>query len=148
MSFIYHRTVRFQDTDAAGVVYFANALAICHEAYEESLEISGINLQDFFGNSSLAFPIVHSSIDFLRPMFCGNKLLVSLIPQKLGIDKFEINYEILVADMLVSKAVTRHVCIDTNTRKKNRLPVQMLNWLDANRKNVENTERRKSREFI
>ncbi|MDJ0617407.1 MAG: thioesterase family protein [Calothrix sp. MO_192.B10] len=148
MSFIYHRTVRFRDTDAAGVVYFANALAICHEAYEESLEISGINLQDFFGNSSLAFPIVHSSIDFFRPMFCGNKLLVSLIPQKLGIDKFEINYEILIADMIVSKAVTRHVCIDTNTRKKNRLPSQMINWLDANRKNVENTERRKSREFI
>ncbi|WP_088239832.1 acyl-CoA thioesterase [Calothrix rhizosoleniae] len=148
MSFTYHRTVRFGDTDAAGVVYFANALAICHEAYEESLETVGINLQDFFGNSSLAFPIVHSSIDFFRPMFCGNKLIVSLIPQKLTVEKFEINYEILIGDVIVSKAVTRHVCIDTNTRQKNKLPSQMVQWLDTNRKNAENTERRKSREFI
>ncbi len=148
MSFTYHRTVRFRDTDAAGVVYFANVLAICHEAYEESLEISGINLQDFFGKSSLAFPIVHSSIDFIRPMFCGNKLVVSLIPQKLTVDKFEINYEILIAEMIVSKAVTRHVCIDTNTRQKNKLPSHMVKWLDTNRKDAENMERRKSREFI
>ncbi|MEO1763007.1 MAG: 1,4-dihydroxy-2-naphthoyl-CoA hydrolase, partial [Cyanobacteria bacterium J06629_18] len=26
MSFTYNRTIRFQDTDAAGVVYFANVL--------------------------------------------------------------------------------------------------------------------------
>ena len=148
MSFTYHRTVRFRDTDAAGVVYFANALSICHEAYEESLEVSGINIQDFFGNSSLAFPIVHSSIDFLRPMFCGNKLIISLTPQKLSVDKFEINYEILMDDMIVSKAVTRHVCIDTSTRQKNKLPSQIVHWLDINRRKAENTERRKSREFI
>ena len=34
MAFAYYYTVRFQDTDAAGVVYFANVLRICHEAYE------------------------------------------------------------------------------------------------------------------
>jgi len=36
MPFTYSRTVHFADTDAAGVVFFANFLAICHEAYEES----------------------------------------------------------------------------------------------------------------
>ena len=148
MSFTYQRTVRFQDTDAAGVVYFANILSICHEAYEESLEASGINLKTFFCHSSLAFPIVHSSIDFMRPIFCGDKLFVVLRPQQLGIDKFEINYEILTADMIASKAVTRHVCIETSTRQKHRLPNQIIQWLDANRRDAENKERKKSREFI
>ena len=97
MTFTYNRTVRFQDTDAAGVVYFANVLSICHEAYEESLAASGINLKDFFTNPSVAFPIVHASVDFFRPMFCGDNLVISLIPQKLGVDKFEITYEITVA---------------------------------------------------
>jgi 1,4-dihydroxy-2-naphthoyl-CoA hydrolase len=32
MPFSHHRTVRFADTDAAGVVFFARTLAICHEA--------------------------------------------------------------------------------------------------------------------
>ena len=76
MSFSYQRIIRFQDTDAAGVVYFANVLAMCHEAYEESLAASGINLKAFFSNSDIAIPIVHASVDFFRPMFCGDKIYI------------------------------------------------------------------------
>lgn len=129
MSFTYHRTVRFQDTDAAGVVYFANVLGICHEAYEESLEASGINLKEFFSNSSVAFPIVHASVDFLRPIFCGDKLIINIKPQKLDASKFEINYKITVANVIVSQAVTKHVCIDPHSRVKKELPDTMNKWL-------------------
>jgi 1,4-dihydroxy-2-naphthoyl-CoA hydrolase len=66
MPFTYLRTVHFQDTDAAGVVYFANVLAMCHEAYEASLAASGINLKAFFSNPEVAFPIIHASVDFYR----------------------------------------------------------------------------------
>ncbi len=145
MPFTYNRTVRFSDTDAAGVVYFANVLSICHEAYEASLEVSGINIKEFFSNSSLAFPIVHADVDFFRPMFCGDKLIISLIPQKAGVDKFEIAYEILVDDVMFAKAVTRHVCIDASRNKRD-LPDEIMQWLETNRRDAESAERRKSRE--
>ncbi|MBW4643641.1 MAG: acyl-CoA thioesterase [Goleter apudmare HA4340-LM2] len=148
MSFIYKRNVHFQDTDAAGVVYFASVLSICHEAYEESLEASGINIKAFFGNSSVAFPIVHASVDFLRPMFCGDKLVVGLIPYKLGVDKFEINYELTVSEVVVAKAITRHVCIDVNSRSKQELAGEIVQWLENNRRDAEGAERRKSREVM
>ena len=148
MPFTYNRTVRFQDTDAARVVYFANILSICHEAYEESLEASSINLKDFFTNPSVAFPIVHASVDFLRPMFVGDKLLISLIPQKLGVEKFEITYEISVGEVVVAKAITRHVCIDVSNRSKQELPDEIVKWLETNRRDAENAERRKSREIM
>ncbi|MDJ0549913.1 MAG: 1,4-dihydroxy-2-naphthoyl-CoA hydrolase, partial [Microcystis aeruginosa] len=32
----YERLIYLADTDAAGVVYFAHLLSICHEAYEFS----------------------------------------------------------------------------------------------------------------
>jgi 1,4-dihydroxy-2-naphthoyl-CoA hydrolase len=137
MPFTYKRTVRFQDTDAAGVVYFANVLAICHEAYEESLAASGLNIKDFFSNPSVAFPIVHANVDFFRPMFCGDKLVIRLISQKLGVDKFEISYEIFVADLVVTKAITRHVCIDANTRTKRELTSKMIEWVEINRRGAE-----------
>lgn len=148
MPFTYNRTVRFQDTDAARVVYFANILSICHEAYEESLEASSINLKDFFTNPSVAFPIVHASVDFLRPMFVGDKLLISLIPQKLDVEKFEITYEISVGEVVVAKAITRHVCIDVSNRSKQELPDEIVKWLETNRRDAENAERRKSREIM
>ena len=82
MPFTYTRTVRFQDTDAAGVVYFANVLAMCHEAYEASLAASGINLKAFFSNPEVAFPIIHASVDFYRPMFAGDRLMIHLTPKQ------------------------------------------------------------------
>ena len=148
MPFTYKRTVRFQDTDAAGVVYFANVLAICHEAYEESLVASGINIKDFFTNPSVAFPIVHANVDFFRPMFCGDNLVIRLMPQELSGDRFEVAYEVMAAEVMVAKTITRHVCMDNSSRSKIELPEQVREWLEANRRGAEGAERRKSREVI
>lgn len=60
--FKYQRKIFFADTDAAGVVYFANLLSICHEAYEEFLTNFYINLQDFFSSNIIAIPIIHAEI--------------------------------------------------------------------------------------
>jgi 1,4-dihydroxy-2-naphthoyl-CoA hydrolase len=132
MLFSHNRTVRFQDTDAAGVVYFANVLSICHEAYEASLAASGINLKSFFNNPTAAIPIIHASVDFLRPMFCGDKLLIHLTPQQLGENKFEIAYQIVAAsssEQQLAKAITRHVCINPITRTRTQLPEAITHWL-------------------
>ena len=129
MSFTYTRNVRFQDTDAAGVVYFANILAMCHEAYEESLAASGINLKLFFTNPDVAIPIVHASVDFFRPMFCGDRVFIHQHPQQIGVDKFEINYIISTKDnQQLAKAITRHVCINPVSRNKQNLPHELMQW--------------------
>jgi len=132
MSFTYHRTVRFQDTDAAGVVYFANVLSMCHEAYEASLADSGINLKSFFNNSTTIIPIIHASVDFFRPMYCGDNLLISLTPQKLDDYKFEIAYQIVASsspEQQLAKSITRHICIDSITKIRTQLPDGIIQWL-------------------
>ncbi len=119
MPFIYQRTVRFSDTDAAGVFYFANVLTICHEAYEASLAATGVDLRVFFSGAEVALPIAHASVDFFRPMFCGDRLEVHLSPKLLQESEFELAYEVFLEGKLersVSKATTRHVCIDPVTR--------------------------------
>ncbi|MBD2774749.1 acyl-CoA thioesterase [Iningainema sp. BLCCT55] len=143
MPFKYNRTVRFQDTDAAGVVYFANVLAICHEAYEESLEASGINLKEFFTHPPVAFPIVHAGVDFFRPMYCGDDLVIRLMPQELSGDRFEVVYEVMIDEVIVAKAITRHVCIDASSRSKTELSEEMRVWLDLNRTGVESAPEKK-----
>lgn len=60
MAFIYDRTIHFSETDSAGVVYFANILTLCHEAYEASLVASGIELRSFFSSKEIAVPITHA----------------------------------------------------------------------------------------
>jgi len=130
MPFIYKRVIRFSDTDAAGVVYFANVLSICHEAYEASLIAANINLKLFFSNPTTAIPIVHASVDFLHPLFCGDEINITLQPQKLNIDNFEINYQVLgLNQQLIAKAITRHVCINPVSRNKQELAGEMMLWL-------------------
>ncbi len=131
MTFNYQRTVRFQDTDAAGVVYFANVLAICHEAYEESLAAAGISCKAFFSSTAaVALPIVHAQVDFFRPMVCGDRLNIQLIPQSLAAQEFELTYKVFLAntERLCSQAITRHVCIQTQTRTRQDLPAEIIQW--------------------
>ncbi|MEG3939213.1 MULTISPECIES: acyl-CoA thioesterase [unclassified Microcoleus] len=132
MPFTYNRTVRFQDTDAAGVVYFANVLAMCHEAYEESLAASGINLKAFFSNREAALPVIHATVDFYRPMFAGDRLIIQLTPKQIAGDEFEIAYQVFsgeVAGKSAAKALTKHVCIDAVTRTRKQLYEDLIQWL-------------------
>jgi 1,4-dihydroxy-2-naphthoyl-CoA hydrolase len=134
MSFSYCRTVRLGDTDAAGVVYFANVLHMCHEAYEESLINAGINLNLFLKNSSIAIPIVDASVKFFSPIICGDRLLITLKIQQVNDTQFDINYWITSADAtekILATATTRHVSIDSTKRKKINLPNSIISWLES-----------------
>jgi len=134
LPFIYDRTIHFRDTDAAGVVYFANGLSICHEAYEASLAASGIELKSFFRGGASAVPITHASIDFFKPMFCGDRIAVSLVKTLLSPDSFQIEYQLffdIASDekTAIAKALTKRVCIDPTTRKRCNLSPDLLKWI-------------------
>jgi 1,4-dihydroxy-2-naphthoyl-CoA hydrolase len=131
MSFTYDRTVRFGDTDAAGVVYFANVLSICHEAYEAALIASGIDARSFFKGEELAVPIVHGEVDFHQPMRCGDRLVVQVLPVMTAASEFEVRYVVCLEgrDRPVSRGLTRHVCIDVKTRKRILIPAMLKQWV-------------------
>lgn len=160
MAFVYERTIRFQETDAAGVIYFSNVLVLCHEAYEASLESVGMDLRAFFSPSGqlsgkgvsadagqrdgVAVPIVHAEVDFFQPLFCGDAIAIMLTPRQLGPDSFEIVYlltpvatvnseearsEDVPAAKPLAKALTRHVCIKTDVRRRRPLTAELLGWL-------------------
>ena len=134
MAFSYNRTIYLADTDAAGVVYFAGVMNICHEAYEESLANVGINLQQFLTKATVALPIVHAEIDFFKPMFCGDRLLVKLVGKQLNNHKFAIDYQIFsatAATKLLAKGNTLHVAINPQTRTKINLPFAIMQWLQT-----------------
>jgi 1,4-dihydroxy-2-naphthoyl-CoA hydrolase len=129
---MYIRTVHLRDTDAAGVSYFTSILEVCHEAYEDSLATAGIDMRSFFSNPETAIPIVHASVDFLKPTFCGDQQKVYLAVQSQAETEFEIHYEIVSAhksEPLIGKATTRHVCINPISRDRKPLPPEITAWL-------------------
>ncbi|MDJ0599118.1 MAG: thioesterase family protein [Crocosphaera sp.] len=134
----YYRTIHFSDTDAAGVVYFAALLSICHEAYENALQVAKIDLKTFFTSSDIAIPIVHAEIDFYQPLFCGDRIQINLTPIQLNETEFEINYQVFyenTLDKLIAKATTNHVSINPKIRKRSPLPLSIIKWLKPNQNN-------------
>ena len=133
MIFKYSRRVYLADTDAAGVVYFARGIEICHEAYEESLAMSGISLKQML-QQAIALPIVHAEIDFHRPLYCGDRLKIELRSNLINSSEFIVNYQIYTADIerIAIKAQTRHVCICINPqRKRSDLPSTIFDWINS-----------------
>lgn len=127
MSFVYDRVIHFQDTDAAGVVFFANMLTICHEAYEEILRQQGIDLKQFFQDPECALPIVHAEVNFYQPVFCGDVLRVTVQPERLGTDKFKVVYHLDrgttgTETERVAQGSTVHLCINPQSRQRQTLP--------------------------
>ncbi len=134
MPFIYERTIHFPDTDAAGVVFFARFYSICHEAYEEALSASGMELHTFFSDSGTMIPVARIQAEYKRPLMCGDKILVQVLPERLSENSFAVNYEITKpsnAGKLVAKLRTEHVCINSGTRERQALPAPLSAWISA-----------------
>ena len=134
MPFSYQRTIHFSDTDAAGVVFFANYLSICHEAYEEALSAAGIELGKFFSDTGVVVPIAKSEAEYQRPMQTGDKIRVQVTPRRLSENSFELRYEMFRLGPSEKRAAvlrTEHVCIATAGRTRLPLPPALASWVDA-----------------
>jgi len=146
------RTVRFGDTDAAGVIQFHQLLRWCHEAYEESLERFGIGAGEIFPRPewaleqppgqqgspdangpalSIALPIVHCSADYRRPLVCGDRLEIILQPRQLDQGSFEVTYGFACAGQTAARGLTRHRAITIADRQGCALPAAISAWLEA-----------------
>ncbi|WP_017305899.1 acyl-CoA thioesterase [Spirulina subsalsa] len=132
MSFTASYTIHLSETDAAGVVYFANVPHLCHVAYEDSLLAVGIDLKALVSPTGLALPITHCAVDFFRPLFCGDRILIVLTPHTLDSSSFEVIYQIYhhpTGDRPVAQVLTRHVAIDPIQRQRLTLPPDLIHWL-------------------
>ena len=145
------RTVRFGDTDAAGVMHFHQLLRWCHEAYEESLEHYGIPPRAIFPTPEwahapespasaqtpnalppvVALPIIHCRADFRRPLICGDALVIQLRPERRDPGCFEVVYTFTSNDLEVATGLTRHLAIVVATRQRCALPTPINRWLEA-----------------
>ena len=130
------RTVRFGDTDAAGVVHFHELFRWCHETWEESLEKYGIILQEIFPTTQInsrqldvALPIVHCEANYFQPLYVGDTIIIELNPEKLNESSFVLRFKLVKNDENIGSINIKHVSINPITREKCALSEQINMWL-------------------
>jgi 1,4-dihydroxy-2-naphthoyl-CoA hydrolase len=130
MEYRWNYQIQLRDTDAAGVVYFANFLTICHAAYEAALSAARIDLKLLVGGSEIAVPIVHASGDFKQPLYCGDQVQICLTPSQINDSEFQIIYQMYSKEQKIAATVlTKHVSINLVDRRRTKLPDLIKTWL-------------------
>ncbi len=133
-----NRSVRFGDTDPAGVIHFYQLFRWSHEAWEESLEKYGILSSDVFpkainykDNPPIALPIIHCEADYRSPIKTGDNLDIELIPKRINPGSFQVVFEFKKKESFVAKALLRHLSIKAETNQRCILPEGIDRWLEA-----------------
>ncbi len=122
--------VYYEDTDAAGVVYYANYLKFMERARTEWLESRGFPLAAFEREHGVVFVVHRCEIDFLQPARLNDALNVSVEPVKLGASTIKARQDVCRgADILTSALVTL-ACLDAVRWRPVRMPVVLVTNLE------------------
>lgn len=123
--------VKLHDTDAAGVLFYANQFRIIHDSYQSFLKKIGIDFKEMFEAGDFFIPIVHAEADFKKPMKVGDGIETELTVSNIGNSSFALDYTITDnKGNIVGTAKTVHVTCDSKSMKKITLPPEIKNGLN------------------
>ncbi len=69
-------TVYFEDTDTAGIVYYANYLKFMERARSDMIRAAGVDQVSELGKSGSAYAVAEVGIKYIRPARLGDDLVV------------------------------------------------------------------------
>ncbi len=130
--FTYQTRIKLHETDAAGLLFFANQFKLIHDAYELWLEQMGFGFAELLNSKPYFLPIVHAESDYKRPLFVGDVIEIQVRVVKVGDTSFTFAYTLLNARQeVVGTARTVHVTMDKATQSKISLPKDMRERIQA-----------------
>ena len=75
-AFLYPVRVYYEDTDAAGLVYYANYLKFAERARTEMLRCCGIDQERLRRETGIGFAVRRAAVDFMAPARLDDDLVV------------------------------------------------------------------------
>jgi acyl-CoA thioester hydrolase len=105
-----HDPVRiyYEDTDAGGVVYYANYLKFLERCRSEWLRAIGHQQADLLRDPGIAFVVRSVSIEYLKPARLDDQLLVDLEVEKISRAQIFFRQHIRRADESLAEAAGRN----------------------------------------
>lgn len=108
--------VYYEDTDAAGIVYFANYLKFAERARTEFLRLAGIDHTALRQRQGLFLAVYRTEIDYLRPARLDDALTVHTQLTELSHVKIDALQTIHRGSEEMARILTRVVCLRTDGR--------------------------------
>ena len=120
--------VYFEDTDAAGVVYYASYLKFAERARTEMMREYGINHTKLIEHEKITFVVRRCEIDYIQSAKLDDELLVSTQIIKLDKVRLQVQQRILREDRCLVDMAVLLVCVN-NKGKPVRIPKRIIETL-------------------
>ena len=122
--------VYYEDTDAAGVVYYANYLKFMERARTEWLAALGFPLAAFERDHGVVFVVHRCEIDFHLPARLNDALDVTVEPAKVGASSLKARQQVLRGADVVTSALITLACLDAARWRPVRMPAVLVQHLE------------------
>jgi acyl-CoA thioester hydrolase len=113
--------VYYEDTDAAGIVYYANYLKFAERARTEMLRLVGFEQEALRKTTGRVFAVRHCSADYLAPARLDDELVVETRLTSLGGASLEVAQQIGCGGRTLVRLALRLACLGADGRPA-RLP--------------------------
>ena len=129
VKFVADYRVYYEDTDAGGVVYYANYLKFFERARTDFLRSIGISQNELSKSEKLLFVVKKCEVEYLSSVKLDDILSVEVEILKIGIASLIINQKIHCNQNLTTKMLVEIVAIDEETHKPKRISQNLKNLL-------------------
>jgi acyl-CoA thioester hydrolase len=129
---VHHRhrvRVYWEDTDAGGVVFYANYLKFFERARTEWLRALGFQQQRMREAEGLMFVVSRTALSYLKPARLDDELDVTVRLREAGRASMTLFQQAWRADELLAEGEIRIGCVDTGTFRPQRIPKAILESL-------------------
>ena len=118
--------VYWEDTDAGGVVYYANYLKFMERCRTEWLRFLGIDQHRLRLDRQLQFAVVSVTVDFLLPAVLNDEIIVTAELERLSGATISFKQTIMRGEAQLIDASTRVACLDSGTLKPRAIPKDLF----------------------
>ena len=125
--------VYYEDTDAGGVVYYANYLKFMERARTEWLRANGFELPTLADEHGILFVVRAVDDRISAPARFNDALVVTLELLEHGRSQITVSQQVLRGDDVLTRARVRAVCVDTQSMRPARIPAIVLHRLLSKR---------------
>jgi acyl-CoA thioester hydrolase len=118
--------IYWEDTDAGGVVYYANYLKFMERCRTDWLRAMGVDQQRLRAERQLQFAVVSVTVDFLRPAVLNDEVLVTAELLRLSGATIGFKQTIMRDTAQLIDASTRVACLDSGSLKPRPIPKDLF----------------------
>jgi acyl-CoA thioester hydrolase len=123
--------VYYEDTDAAGVVYYANYLRYFERCRTDWMRAIGHEQAEMTRDHGVVFAVRSVTVDYLRPARLDDALTVGLELEKMGRAQVVLRQFVRRGDEELVTGTVQIVCVNLEKMKSTAIPEHLRTKLEA-----------------